>query len=926
VSLAQTPASRTTLRVAVTSLITLVAVLCAPLSPAQADEGSPDDPRISGTVTAGSQPASDVHVVAYDAQGEYVNGRWTDRDGTYELSVPANASYRLEISDPERQIFRTEYWQDQPTLATATPIAVGAGDVPDTDAVLARNPQIRGTVTDENLQEIEGVDIDVFRWVNGSYREIGRFQSGVDGRYRAPVEAGGKYKLRFQHSDYRTEWFDDAVAEADAKELPVTATMTGADVRLAQRPAITGVVAGPSGPVQCARVTAYQEGPFGSWPEVGSTSTGADGSYALGLEPGQYRIGFDGGQALATEYYEDSSTLASSTPVVLTTSGRRLDATLDASPVIRGTVRSDVGGTPLAGIHVSAAVRKDYSDGPYWQTQSSAVTQGDGSYTLPVPEGTYRLQFSGGSTYRSEYHGDTTDEELATELVVDATGATVDASLAPHPTVSGVITAAGGAALPDIQVSLATQIAPGEWRTFVTGRTALDGSYSIGVPPGTYRLRFRDDKNGRYRTEYLDNSPTKPGATLIEIAGEDVDGLDAELVAQAAVTGTVTGPGGAVAADVIVTAYDLSDDSIDQTGTVASTTTSATGTYSLALEDGTYRLEFRPRTLSLRPEFWEDAASWNEARDVVVDGSVVTGVDAELAVGSGVTGTVSVPGEQRRVYVAFYTKDADGSWTFFSEVESSHGVFDASLPSGTYRVKYQADGFAPIYHGASATFGGAADVVISEGQTRYLGDTTFGAHSAVINVVPPSVGGAPTVGSTLTADQGQWGPASSPVSLSRQWLRDGEPIDGATGRNYALVQDDVGARIAVQVKGVQEGLLSRSKTSAPTAQVTAAPAVTPPVVQPTAPPVLAKASVKVIAKGARKKASLTITVKASGVTPTGRVTIRLGSRTLKTVTLKGGKATVTLTKQKKGKRTYKIAYSGDSKVRAKSTTSVVRIK
>jgi hypothetical protein len=216
--------------------------------------------------------------------------------------------------------------------------------------------------------------------------------------------------------------------------------------------------------------------------------------------------------------------------------------------------------------------------------------------------------------------------------------------------------------------------------------------------------------------------------------------------------------------------------------------------------------------------------------------------------------------------------------------------------------------------------------VISEGQTRYLGDTTFGAHSAVINVVPPSVGGAPTVGSTLTADQGQWGPASSPVSLSRQWLRDGEPIDGATGRNYALVQDDVGARIAVQVKGVQEGLLSRSKTSAPTAQVTAAPAVTPPVVQPTAPPVLAKASVKVIAKGARKKASLTITVKASGVTPTGRVTIRLGSRTLKTATLKGGKATVTLTKQKKGKRTYKIAYSGDSKVRAKSTTSVVRIK
>jgi hypothetical protein len=79
--------------------------------------------------------------------------------------------------------------------------------------------------------------------------------------------------------------------------------------------------------------------------------------------------------------------------------------------------------------------------------------------------------------------------------------------------------------------------------------------------------------------------------------------------------------------------------------------------------------------------------------------------------------------------------------------------------------------------------------------------------------------------------------------------------------------------------------------------------------------------VKVSAKGARKKATLKVSVTARGVTPTGRITIRLGSKKLKTVTLKGGKATVTLTRQKKGKRTYTIVYPGDGMVRAKTVNS-----
>jgi hypothetical protein len=108
------------------------------------------------------------------------------------------------------------------------------------------------------------------------------------------------------------------------------------------------------------------------------------------------------------------------------------------------------------------------------------------------------------------------------------------------------------------------------------------------------------------------------------------------------------------------------------------------------------------------------------------------------------------------------------------------------------------------------------------------------------------------------------------------------------------------------------------------------PVVTPPVAGPPAPPaavVKVKPSIKVSAKAGKKKATLTITVKAPGVTPTGKVTIKLGGKTLKTVTLKRGKASVTLKKLKKGKSVFTIVYSGDSRVVAKTVkTKKIPIK
>ncbi|MFF2029683.1 hypothetical protein [Arthrobacter sp. NPDC058192] len=83
----------------------------------------------------------------------------------------------------------------------------------------------------------------------------------------------------------------------------------------------------------------------------------------------------------------------------------------------------------------------------------------------------------------------------------------------------------------------------------------------------------------------------------------------------------------------------------------------------------------------------------------------------------------------------------------------------------------------------------------------------------------PTVSGADKVGSTLTVVPGAWSPA--PVALTYQWYRSGVAITGASLPSYKLTASDTGKTITVRVTGKKAGFTTTSKTSAPTAPVTA---------------------------------------------------------------------------------------------------------
>ncbi|WP_162602497.1 hypothetical protein [Nocardioides daejeonensis] len=95
-------------------------------------------------------------------------------------------------------------------------------------------------------------------------------------------------------------------------------------------------------------------------------------------------------------------------------------------------------------------------------------------------------------------------------------------------------------------------------------------------------------------------------------------------------------------------------------------------------------------------------------------------------------------------------------------------------------------------------------------------------YSAPVTVLPgaglsattaPRIRGVAEVGETLTADDGVWAPVGA--TLTRQWLRDGVAIAGATGPTLVLTAADLGRAITLRVTAKLTGYADATATTTP---------------------------------------------------------------------------------------------------------------
>jgi hypothetical protein len=92
------------------------------------------------------------------------------------------------------------------------------------------------------------------------------------------------------------------------------------------------------------------------------------------------------------------------------------------------------------------------------------------------------------------------------------------------------------------------------------------------------------------------------------------------------------------------------------------------------------------------------------------------------------------------------------------------------------------------------------------------GAAAAGTTDPPVATSPPTVTGDPVYRGQLRADPGSWEPADG-LTHAYQWLRSGEPIEGATERRYTPRLDDLRQRLTVVVTATD----SLGQTSAPAA-------------------------------------------------------------------------------------------------------------
>ena len=321
------------------------------------------------------------------------------------------------------------------------------------------------------------------------------------------------------------------------------------------------------------------------------------------------------------------------------------------------------------------------------------ITDPTGSYLITgLLAGQYHMNFwdcGQSRQYAEEWYDDQESYQDSDPIPV-AEGATtggIDARLSVGGSISGTVTA-GGEALAGICVQA--------WsRNDYGGSSFADGlgRYRIdALGEGEYQVRFEDcGDEPVYVEEWYDDAPSSSEAADVPVAsGQETSGVDADLTVASTITGAVTDEDGAPLAEVCVFA-----DGID-VGIWGDDRTDGTGSYRIGgLRAGAYRVSFEdcgggaPEYLH---EWYDDAASYAQADDVSVpEAAEVSGIDAKLAPGGSVSGTVTDEEGTPAASACVSAFDADGGWagSDYTDEEGRYRV--RRLQPGEVKLRYRPD-------------------------------------------------------------------------------------------------------------------------------------------------------------------------------------------------------------------------------------------
>lgn len=331
--------------------------------------------RISGiAVDAATQtPLGGIDVYAYTAAGILVAQTTTAPNGAYSLALPAG-QYRIVAADPVR-VFATTFYNGANTFVRAETIALTAGQQrTNVQLALVHAALIRGHVTAPNLT-IAAYNVD------GTLHAA--TTSDASGNYTLAV-APGEYKIAVSDPSlaYATRFYGDTADFRAAARLFVSSDVNNVDVTVVRGGRISGTVRDTNNqPIGNITVAVYDAAGV----QVATTTTAANGTYALVITPGAYRVlAFDAQLNFVTAYAGGAGSYEATAPVnVAADATVSVDFAMRRGTRVTGRVQQQ-NGTGVAGAEVFALDANG-------NRVAGGMTSAEGTFTIVLAPGDYRF-------------------------------------------------------------------------------------------------------------------------------------------------------------------------------------------------------------------------------------------------------------------------------------------------------------------------------------------------------------------------------------------------------------------------------------------------------------------------------------------------------------------------------------------------------
>lgn len=744
----------------------LFGVVAVSVAQAAAEAGDPPPGTVSGVVTdSAAQPIGSVGVGAWRLVTQWGMTYWsleettaTDANGNYSLSLPPG-SWRLGFGAHYygNTAWVPEFYDGVSRVEDAQDVAVTAGsENPGFDASLTPRGSLAGTLAQPDGQLAAGVTVCGQPTQGNPSTTTRCTDTDEQGRYRLYLDAG-TYHLRFGDPSYGS-WVDEfypnkpGTAGADEFTLSGNDHLTGVDSQVVARGSISGTLTSSTGgPAAYAPVCAENAAGSRSF----CTSSDWSGRFEVFVNDGDWRLRFGNASYgdWAQEYFDDQFNAADSELVSVSGSQARtgFDAELRKRGTITGTLTDDTGAA------ISNASVCVYPASNQFEGRCTTSSGADGTYVIPVDAGQYKLRFSGdqvggGAFVEEWFDGQTTFAQASSvDVAWGQEAAGINAQLAARPAIHGTVTDFDEKPIANTSVCSFVQT-NGSWNSDTCAYTGADGTYRLYADQGTNRIGFSTNTYmDLWSRQFYDGAANVNEATDVVLGESDVDGIDARLNPLGTISGDVTLAGGIAAAQVSVCAHQATDWGWWSQKCVQ---TDGAGQYTIALEDGTWRLGFSGE--GVVTEYYDEKGSVANAHNIVVDQGVkLTGFDAELARLGSIGGTITGDGSPAMgVDVCALTKatlEGESEWQTRGCAQSDHqGAYQINVPAGVYRLQFSSDDFMPDewaseYWDDATTLATATDVAVAGDEDVTDIDADL-ARLAIISGTVTGVGDAGPLG------------------------------------------------------------------------------------------------------------------------------------------------------------------------------------